>query len=386
MKKKITIFGSTGSIGQSTLDIIKHNPDKYEVIALTANKNYLRLLEQANLFKPKIVSINDNASYKKFIDLNSNKNLKVLNGLNSYEEILDFNTDLVMAAITGSAGLLPVVSALKKGLSIALANKESLVCSGSLVTSLAKSNNAKILPVDSEHNAIYQVLDSKNKSKISRLILTASGGPFFKKKIDELKNVTPREAIKHPNWSMGKKISIDSATMMNKGLELIEACYLFGIHQKNIDVVIHPESIVHSCVEYMDGSMLAQMGTPDMRTPISFTLAYPERIKTDVQRLNLSEIKKLTFFEPDLNKYPCLQLAYNSLEIGKSAPTILNAANEVAVQRFLEKKIKFLSIASVVEKTLNNSSISSINSIKDVIEVDKDSRDLANSIIKSGSY
>ena len=182
MKKKITIFGSTGSIGRSTLDIIKHNPDKYEVIALTANKNYLRLLEQANLFKPKIVSINDNSSYKKFIDLNSNKNLKVLNGSNSYEEILDFNTDLVMAAITGSAGLLPVVSALKKGLSIALANKESLVCSGSLVTSLAKSNNAKILPVDSEHNAIYQVLDSKNKSKISRLILTASGGPFFKKK------------------------------------------------------------------------------------------------------------------------------------------------------------------------------------------------------------
>ena len=386
MKKKITIFGSTGSIGQSTLDIIKHNRDKYEVIALTANKNYLMLLKQVELFKPKIVSINDNASYKKFIDLNVNKNLKILNGSNSYEEILDFNTDLVMAAISGSAGLLPVVSALKKGLSIALANKESLVCSGSLVTSLAKSNNAKILPVDSEHNAIYQVLDSKNKSKISRLILTASGGPFLKKKIAELHGITPSEAIKHPNWSMGKKISIDSATMMNKGLELIEACYLFDIHQKNIDVVIHPESIIHSCVEYMDGSMLAQMGTPDMRTPISFTLAYPERIKTNVQRLNLSEIKKLTFFEPDLNKYPCLQLAYNSLEIGKSAPTILNAANEVAVQRFLEKKIKFLSIAKIVEKTLKNSSICSINSIKDVIEIDKESRDLTDRVIKSGSY
>ena len=386
MKKKITIFGSTGSIGQSTLDIIKHNPDKYEVVALTANQNYLKLLEQANFFKPKIVSLNDNISYKKFIDLNVDKGLKVLNGSNSYEEILDFGTDLVMAAITGSAGLLPVVSALKKGLSIALANKESLVCSGSLITKLAKSNNAKILPVDSEHNAIYQVLDSKNKSKISRLILTASGGPFLKKAIDELKDITPSEAIKHPNWSMGKKISIDSATMMNKGLELIEAYYLFGIHQKNIDVIIHPESIIHSCVEYMDGSMLAQMGTPDMRTPISFTLAYPERIKTNVQRLNLSEIKKLTFYEPDLNKYPCLQLAYNSLEIGKSAPTILNAANEVAVQSFLEKKIKFLSIASVVEKTLNISSICNINSIKDVIEIDKDSRELTNSIIKSGSY
>ncbi len=386
MKKKITIFGSTGSIGKSTLDIIRHNPDKYEVVGLSANKNYKELLEQVSYFKPKIVSLNNNDSYKKFIELNVNKNLKIINGQDSHEEILDFNTDLVMAAITGSAGLMPVVSALERGLSIALANKESLVCSGSLVTSIAKNNNAKILPVDSEHNAIYQVLDSKNKSKISRLILTASGGPFLKKDIKDLEDISPEEAVKHPNWSMGKKISIDSATMMNKGLELIEACYLFGIHQKNIDVVIHPESIIHSCVEYMDGSMLSQMGTPDMRTPISFTLAYPNRIKTNVERLNLYEIKKLTFYKPDLNKYPCLELAYNSLKIGKSAPTILNAANEVAVESFLCHEIKFLSIAKVVEKTLNKSSISDINSIKDVIEVDKESRELTINIIKSGSY
>ncbi len=386
MKKKITIFGSTGSIGRSTLDIIKHNTDKYEVVGLTANKNYELLLEQVDLFKPKIVSLNNNDSYKKFNDLNVNKNLKVINGQNSHEEILDFKTDLVMAAITGSAGLLPVVSALERGLSIALANKESLVCSGSLITSIAKNNNAKILPVDSEHNAIYQVLDSKNKSKISRLILTASGGPFFKKNIKDLKNVTPDEAIKHPNWSMGKKISIDSATMMNKGLELIEACYLFDIHQENIDVVIHPESIIHSCVEYMDGSMLSQMGTPDMRTPISFTLAYPDRIKTDVERLNLYEIGNLTFHKPNLKKYPCLELAYDSLEMGKSAPTVLNASNEVAVEAFLCHEIKFLSIAKVVEKTLNKSSICNINSIKDVIEVDKESRELTMSIIKSGHY
>lgn len=386
MKKKITIFGSTGSIGESTLDIINSHPDKYEVVGLSANNNYEKLLIQAKHFKPKIVSLNNRESYKKFKDLNTDKNLKIINGNDSYDEILEFSTDLVMAAITGSAGLMPVVSALKKGVSIALANKESLVCSGSLITSIAKSNNANILPVDSEHNAIYQVLDVKNKSKISRLILTASGGPFLNHDIKELKDITPDEAIKHPNWSMGKKISIDSATMMNKGLELIEACYLFGISEKKIDVVIHPESIIHSCVEYMDGSMLSQMGTPDMRTPISFTLAYPERIKTNVKRLNLHEVQKLTFFRPDINKYPCLELAYHSLKLKKSAPTILNAANEVAVDSFLKEKIKFLSISKIVEKTLNKSSFSSINSIKDVIEIDNESRKLAIDIIKDGSF
>ena len=386
MKKKITIFGSTGSIGESTLDIIKQNPDKYEVIGLTANKNYKKLLEQVNYFNPKVVSINDNDAYHKFTDLNNNKKLRILNGQNCHTEILDLNTDLVVAAITGSAGLMPVVSALEKGLSIALANKESLVCSGSLVTSIAKKNNARILPVDSEHNAIYQVLDSKNKSKISRLILTASGGPFLNRDIKDLESISPEEAVKHPNWSMGKKISIDSATMMNKGLELIEACYLFDISHKNIDVIIHPESIIHSCVEYMDGSMLSQMGTPDMRTPISYTLAYPERIQTNVEKLDLCKIKQLNFFKPDLKKYPSLQLAYDSLEIGKSAPTILNAANEVAVESFLKQEIKFLSISKVVEKTLNKTSFCNINSIKDVIEIDKESRKLTSNIIKLGSY
>ena len=255
-----------------------------------------------------------------------------------------------------------------------------------LVTKLAQKKNVKILPVDSEHNAIYQVLDYKNKSLVSKLILTASGGPFLNHNHEQLKKVTPKEAVKHPNWSMGKKISIDSATMMNKGLELIEAYYLFGIPEKNIEVVIHPESIIHSCVEYMDGSMLSQMGTPDMRTPISFTLAYPERIKTNVKRLNLYEIQKLTFFKPDFTKYPCLELAYYSLKIGRSAPTVLNAANEIAVDKFLKEKIQFLSIPKIVEKTLNKCSISPINSIKDVIEVDNESRKIASSIIREGCY
>ena len=386
MKKKITIFGSTGSIGESTLDIIKNHPDKYEVIGLTANRNYKKLLEQVDCFKPKIISLNNSDSFNKFNELNKDKNLKVVNGHDSYEEILDFNTDLVMAAISGSAGLMPVVASIKKGVHIALANKESLVCSGSLITSMARLNNVKILPVDSEHNAIYQVLDSRNKSKISRLILTASGGPFLNKEIKELDNVKPEEAIKHPNWSMGKKISIDSATMMNKGLELIEASYLFDIPEKQIDVIIHPESIIHSCVEYMDGSMLSQMGNPDMRTPISFTLAYPDRIKTNVEKLNLCDVEKLTFFKPDFEKYPCLELAYHSLKLKKSAPTTLNAANEVAVDAFLKEKIKFLSIPKVVEKTLNKTSISEINSIKDVIEIDRESRKVATDLINLRSY
>ena len=272
--KKITIFGSTGSIGDSTLDIIMNHPDRYEVVGLCINNNYEKLLSQVSKFKPKIVSINDSDSYEKFRELNVDKKLKVLNGKDSYDEILDYETDIVVAAVTGSRGLLPVIKAAQKGITIALANKESLVCSGSLINSIAKQNGSTILPIDSEHNAIYQVLDKKNKSNVSRLILTASGGPFLNKNLKDLDTVTPEQAIKHPNWSMGKKISVDSATMMNKGLELIEAHYLFDMPHEKIDVVIHPESIIHSCVEYSDGSILSQMGMPDMRTPISFVLAY----------------------------------------------------------------------------------------------------------------
>ena len=383
MKKKVTIFGSTGSIGLSTLDIINQHKDKYEVVGLSINNNYQKLLEQVSVFSPKIVSIKDSSSFEKFKDENTNKALKILNGSDSYDDILDYETDIVVAAITGSAGLLPVVGAAERGMTIALANKESLVCSGSLVTSLAKKNGSKILPVDSEHNAIYQVLDIKNKNSISKLILTASGGPFLNKNIEDLKDITPEQAIKHPNWSMGKKISVDSATMMNKGLELIEAHYLFDMPKEKIEIVVHPESIVHSCVEYSDGSILAQMGNPDMRTPISYTLAYPERIPVSVEKLKLSEIKRLTFFEPDFQKFPCLNLAYLSLKMKKSAPTVLNAANEIAVESFLKRKISFLEIHKVVEKTLNKASISDINSIKDVIDIDCESRSIATELINS---
>ena len=384
MKKKITIFGSTGSIGESTLDIIKHHPDKYEVVGLTANKNYKKLLEQVELFKPKVISISDNDSFKNFKNINKS-NVEILNGESSYDQILDYDTDLVIAAITGAIGLMPVVSTLRKGITLALANKESLVCSGMLVTKLAKKKNVKILPVDSEHNAIYQVLDSKNKSLVSKLILTASGGPFLNHNYEQLKSVTPQEAVKHPNWSMGKKISIDSATMMNKGLELIEAFFLFNIPHNKIEVLVHPESIVHSCVEYVDGSVLSQMGTPDMRTPISYTLAYPKRISTNVERLNLSKVGKLTFFPPSFEKFPCLSLAYESLKIQKSAPAVLNAANEVAVEAFLNNQIKFVSIPKIVEKTLNKTSFYELNSIKDVIKADIEAREYASELIKTES-
>ncbi len=381
MKKKITIFGSTGSIGLSTLDIISQHSDKYEIVGLSINNNYEKLLEQVSAFNPKIVSIKDTKSFEKFKNRNTLKNLKILNGSDSFDDILNYETDIVVAAITGSAGLLPVVGAAKRGITIALANKESLVCSGSLVTALAKKNGSMILPVDSEHNAIYQVLDVKNKQNVSKLILTASGGPFLNKITEELQNISPEEAIKHPNWTMGKKISVDSATMMNKGLELIEAHYLFDMPHDKIDIVVHPESIIHSCVEYSDGSILAQMGNPDMRTPISYTLAYPNRIPTRVEKLKLSDIKKLTFYEPDFLKFPCLELAYSSLKIKKSAPTVLNAANEIAVDAFLKKKISFLSIHRIVEKTLNKASISDINSIKDVVDVDNESRRIATEFI-----
>jgi 1-deoxy-D-xylulose-5-phosphate reductoisomerase len=386
MKKKITIFGSTGSIGDSTLDLVKSHPEKYEIVGLTINNNYKKLIEQVNNFNPKIVSINNTTSFDKFKEINLNKSLKVVNGNDCYDEILAYETDIVVAAITGSAGLMPVVKAAKKGISIALANKESLVCSGSLITSIANKNGSIILPVDSEHNAIFQVLDAKNRTKVSKLILTASGGPFLNIKTEDLINITPEQAIKHPNWSMGKKISVDSATMMNKGLELIEAHYLFEMPYKKIDVIIHPESIIHSCVEYADGSILSQMGTPDMRIPISYVLAYPDRISNSVKKLELGKVKKLTFLEPDLEKFPCLELAYESLKIKKSAPTILNAANEVAVDAFLSNRIKYLSIPKLVEKTLNKASFSNINSIKDVLEIDKDARQIATSMVISGKY
>ena len=383
MKKKVTIFGSTGSVGVSTLDIITAHEEKFEIVGLTINQNYKKLLEQVELFKPKVVAIKNEFAYKEFCKQYSGKNLKILSGKSCLIDVLDFDVDFVMAGIVGAAGLIPVLEAAKKGLVIGLANKESLVCSGSILKKIILDNGAKLLPIDSEHNAIFQVLDSKNKSQIDKIILTASGGPFFGRNRDELKNVSPKEAIKHPNWNMGRKISVDSATLMNKGLEVIEAYYLFDFSVDKIDVLIHPQSIIHSCVEYSDGSILAQMGTPDMKTPIAYALGYPYRISAPIKKLSLDMVKELTFQLPDHKTFPLLNLAIEAIKIEKNAPTILNAANEVAVKAFLENKISFLSISKIVDLTLNKAKICSIKSIDEILQEDKSARILASSFVDS---
>ena len=383
MKKKITIFGSTGSVGVSTLDIITAHKEKFEIVGLTINQNYKKLLEQVELFKPKVVAIKSEFAYKEFCKQYSGKNLKILSGKSCLIDVLDFDADFVMAGIVGAAGLMPVLEAAKKGLVIGLANKESLVCSGSILKRIVLAHGAKLLPIDSEHNAIFQVLDSKNKSQIDKIILTASGGPFFGRNRDELKNVSHKEAIKHPNWNMGGKISVDSATLMNKGLEVIEAYYLFDFSVDKIDVLIHPQSIIHSCVEYSDGSILAQMGTPDMKTPIAYALGYPNRISAPIKKLSLGMVKELTFQLPDHKTFPLLNLAIEAIKIEKNAPTILNAANEVAVQAFLENKISFLSISKIVDLTLNKAKICSIKSIDEILQDDKSARILASSFVAS---
>ncbi len=383
MKKKVTIFGSTGSVGVSTLDIITAHEEKFEIVGLTINQNYKKLLEQVELFKPKVVAIKNEFAYKEFCKQYSGQNLKILSGKSCLIDVLDFDVDFVMAGIVGAAGLIPVLEAAKKGLVIGLANKESLVCSGSILKKIILDNGAKLLPIDSEHNAIFQVLDIKNKSQINKIILTASGGPFFGRNRDELKNISPKDAIKHPNWNMGRKISVDSATLMNKGLEVIEAYYLFDFSVDKIDVLIHPQSIIHSCVEYSDGSILAQMGTPDMKTPIAYALGYPYRISAPIKKFSLDMVKELTFQLPDHKTFPLLKLAIEAIKIEKNAPTILNAANEVAVQAFLENKISFLSISKIVDLTLNKAKICSIKNIDEILQEDKSARILASSFVAS---
>lgn len=382
MKKKITIYGSTGSVGKSTLDVLCCHLDKFELVGLTINKNYKELLKQVKIHKPKVVAIKDYDAFKKFSSENSDEDLTILSGKDSLVDILEFEVDFVMAGIVGSAGLLPVIEAAKKGIDIGLANKESLVCSGNILKKILINNKSKILPIDSEHNAIFQVFEGSNINEIAKIILTASGGPFRGKQKHELMNITPDEAILHPNWEMGKKISVDSATLMNKGLEFIEAHYLFDMPISKIEVLVHPQSIVHSCVEYSDGSVLAQMGTPDMKTPIAYALGYPKRISAPIKKLDLAFLSDLSFQKPDNNTFPALNLAINAIKTGGSAPAILNASNEIAVGAFLENKIPFLSITKIVDLTLNKSNICEITSIEEVLDVDIQARIIAEKFIK----
>lgn len=389
--EKIVILGSTGSIGCNVLEVIKLHKEKYKVFALTANKNVDLLTQQCVDFEPEfVIALNQDANQQ------LKKNLLALNiktVVLDDEKSLDWlashkDTATVISAIVGAAGLMPTMAAANSGKKILLANKETLVMAGELFVKAVKKSNAILIPIDSEHNAILQVLPQSKKMNhrsngIRKILLTASGGPFRTFSKEELKHVTPKEALKHPNWLMGKKITIDSATMMNKGLEIIEACWLFDIPACDIEVVIHPQSIIHSLVEYIDGSTLAQMGNPDMRTPIAYALSHPERIESGVSGLDLIKTKRLDFEAPDLDKFPCLGLAYKALLMGQSAPTILNAANEVAVDAFLVESITFNQIAELIEFCMSTMKPQPLDSIEIVLEVDSKTRQLALSWINS---
>ena len=380
--KNITILGATGSIGLNTLDVVSRHPDQFNVFAVSANSDWKSLIQICKDHQPSFAVLSEEASAEKLRAVVS-PGVQVLCGEDSLDEIAAHpNTDFVMAAIVGGAGMSSTFSAAKAGKRIMLANKESLILGGNLLMGLVKNSGAEIIPVDSEHSAIFQCLKGGSDG-LSKIQLTASGGPFLKTSFENLKSATPEQACNHPNWKMGKKISVDSATMMNKGLEIIEASFLFGLSASQIEVVIHPQSIVHSFVYFDDGSVLSQLGLPDMRSAIAYALSHPERIKSGVKALDLTQQESLEFHQPDLKKYKCLELAYLALEQGKSVPGTLNAANEVAVNAFLKNKIGFLDIPEVVEKTLQEASCQNLDTLESVVENDQLSRKIAQSFVKS---
>jgi 1-deoxy-D-xylulose-5-phosphate reductoisomerase len=387
--KTISILGSTGSIGRSALDVIKLHSDKFKVFALSGHENIDLLFNQTLEFNPSYIVTKDKNSQSKLLALLKEKNLKteILFGSEGHKFIAGHeNVSIVLAAITGSAGLISTMEAAKKGKRILLANKESMVMAGDLLSRVCEQNNGLIIPVDSEHNAIFQVIhDQKNTDRINKLILTASGGPFRNSPLEELQNVKIEDALNHPNWDMGKKVTIDSATMMNKGLEIIEAAFLFKIDYKKIEVLIHPQSIIHSLVEFMDGSSLAQLGTPDMKVPIAYALSYPERIFSGVNGIDLASISDLQFELPDLEKFKCLKLAYECLKQGGSYPIEINAVNEVAVNAFLNKKIKFTQIPELIERALNEAESKPFESIEEILLLDEQARVKAEYLLKGYS-
>ena len=376
-KKKISIFGSTGSIGKNTIEVIKNSPENFEVIALVAGNDVKTLISQALQIKPSFVAIENKTHFSELKSaLSSLKNCQILCGKEEILNVAKIKCDLFISAIVGAVGMLPTLAAIEAGSEIALANKESLVCAGSFLVEAAKKSGAKIIPVDSEHNAIFQIFENENLEAIDSITLTASGGPFFNKDLDFSK-ITVEQALKHPNWSMGAKISIDSATMMNKGLEVIEAFHLFPIKKEQIKIVVHPQSIIHGLVDYSDGSTLAMLSNPDMKVPISYALAYPKRMKIKHDKMDLAKLQNLSFFEPDEKKFPALRICREVMEVNGSAPAVLNAANEVAVERFLKGEISFDKISEVVEKTLTRILHKRVNSIAEVLEFDQEARNLA---------
>lgn len=382
MKRQIAILGSTGSIGSQALDVVAANPDLYEVYALTANNSVEKLVAQARRFQPEVVVIANEAHYETVKSGLADLPIKVYAGADALSQVVTAAPiDIVLASMVGFAGLRPTIEAIKAGKAIALANKETMVVAGELVTALAIGNKVPVLPVDSEHSAIFQCLHGEAGNEVEKIILTASGGPFRTMSMQQLATVTKEQALKHPNWDMGAKITIDSASMMNKGFEVIEAKWLFGVSYDKIQVVVHPQSVIHSMVQYADGAVKAQLGAPDMRLPIQYAFSYPYRLKSDFPRVDFAETGSLTFEKPDMVRFRNLALAYRAIDEGGSMPCVLNAANEVCVAAFLHDRIGFLQMSDVIERTMNTVPLEKNPSLDDYFRIDAESRRVASSFL-----
>jgi len=380
--KNLSILGCTGSIGVNTLDVVRRFPGKFRVLGLACGSNIGLLEEQARQFGPKAVAVKDAHTAADLKKRLAGTKVKVLHGVEGMAEVASLSgVDMVVSAIVGAAGLVPTMAAIESGKDVALANKETLVCAGELVMSAVKRKGIKLLPVDSEHSAIFQSLKGHRKGDLTRLTLTASGGPFQKFKLEELKRVKPAQALKHPNWEMGRKITIDSSTLMNKGLEVIEAKWLFDVGADEISVLVHPQSIVHSMVEFKDGSVIAQLGVPDMRGPISYALGYPKRLVKNGPGLELAKVGALTFLEPDTVRFPCLSYAFDAIAAGGTMSAVLNAANEVAVQAFLDEKIEYMGIPAMIRKTMDAHTPFTPSGIDDVLKADRWARRFAEKLV-----
>jgi 1-deoxy-D-xylulose-5-phosphate reductoisomerase len=384
--KRIVILGSTGSIGTNTLDIVAKFPHEFLIVGLTAGTNDERLEEQIRTFKPKAAALSDKAAAARLRKRCKGISVEILDGIEGTATVAALPAaDLVISAIVGGAGLVPTLAAIRAGTRVALANKEPMVMAGSLMQEEAHRHGVRIFPVDSEHSAIFQSMEGHRREDIRRLVLTASGGPLWDMSKEQMRGVKPEQALRHPNWKMGAKITIDSATLMNKGLEVVEARWLFDIPPSQIEVLVHRESIIHSLVEYCDGSVIAQLGLPDMRTPISYAMKYPERIPLDPPPLDLAAIGKLTFHRPDYDRFPCLGLGYEALKIGGTMPATLNAANEVAVAAYLQERIGFLDIADVIRATMDAHTPRTVSALEDALEADRCAREYADARVRAGS-
>lgn len=382
--KHIVILGSTGSIGTSTLDIVSKFPDRFSILGLTAGTNHEKLEQQIRTYRPRVVALSSETAAQRLRSSLANEPVDILSGEQGLCTVASLpDSDLVISAIVGGAGLMPTMAAIQAGRSVALANKEPMVMAGQLMQEEAHKHHTRIFPIDSEHSAVFQSLEGHRKSDVRRIILTASGGPFWSWSLDEMKHVTPDQALQHPNWKMGAKITVDSATLMNKGLEVIEARWLFDFPPAQIEILVHRESIIHALVEYRDGSVIAQLGLPDMRTPISYALNYPQRVPWDPPSLDLGKIGNLTFHPPDFEKFPCSKLAYEALQEGGGLPATLNAANEIAVQAFLDHHIAFLDIRKVIGETMHAYVPKTLTSIEDALETDRWAREKATAVAKT---